>query len=524
MHGLSRCLSFALFFGVILGGLALAAEPDASTAPDVTEKLVTFRDGTTVVLQLEGGFEIDERELAFGEVARAEFARVEPGSNLVEFLDITKGLGADRHPLREAASRRLEASMARFADLAQQYAERIEDPEIRIRLQDALATSDIIASTERSFDSLTLESVPKNMPNGAADKPASEASWDGDLGGWSATGRVSGVSIRLDRTKVERIETVSETAPRPRPLRVAGTGRAGKQGAFLQPLLEPKDRRGRIRFMGFEKDPDGKELKVGTNIERAFASWGCTFSTSVAGGKVVIDSYNVSAESGGVSAATDRPRWEGEITARFHQPGRPDQPATVMQAGCHVSSVVANGIVMKFFDAQGDLIGSVPATKNGVVMLGAISEVPIGSVRIVPNPAVDKNYAFDDFFFGELSSPDEQPARFGLMTTRGEVAFGDRLEAADGVWTLGGLSCGLERWRVAEKQVTKVVFNPGFRSVGAAALPALVGSGGAEKNIKLESLGAETEVLGFADGVLRVKRGGKEREIPVAEWNALVLR
>lgn len=525
----------SLLFGLALVCLALsglpvdclAAEPDTANEREPAEKMVHFRDGTRLLMHVDGGFELDDgaRRLGMAELSRAEFCPVEPGSNLVQFLELTKGLGAARYRDREAASRRLAVSMVQFGELARQYASREKDPEIRFRLEEAIQVSDLTAPPVLEFDALVFRA-----PNGAMSQ------WIGDLGAWSATGRVSGVALKLDRSDVALVHDpdmggrAGMGVPQAAGTAVAranapkGWGKSALKGSpLLRPLASHEERKGKVRVLGFDKDPGGKELKVGTNVEQVFQDWGCTLASSVEGGAVVVDSYKVGGETGGVSAGNDRPRWEGEITVRFHQPGKPEQAAGVRQAGCYVSSVVKGGISMKFFDLDGGLIGAVPAAESGLAFLGAESEVPIGSVRIVPNPAVDRNYAFDDFFFGSLAVQAPPPARFGLETTRGEIAFGNALEAEDGTWTLRDLSCGLERWQVPQAQLKAAVFGPGSQVTGDVKLPALVRSAAGAKTVamKIESI-AGAEVLGFEGEVLRLRVDGEEREISAENLTAIV--
>lgn len=177
----------------------------------------------------------------------------------------------------------------------------------------------------------------------------------------------------------------------------------------------------------FEKTPEGRPLTVGENIEKLFISRGFVLSTSIADSHVSVNSFRVLGKSGGMSVATHKPLWEGEITVRFVQPGRADVPAGVTHFGCWIAAVVPGGTALVAYDHYGRELGRILTRMNGHEFLGVASATPIHKIRFIPDLKLDKDYTLDDFIFTMPQSPEvRHPEKFTVY-----LSAGDRFHCSD---------------------------------------------------------------------------------------------
>jgi hypothetical protein len=149
----------------------------------------------------------------------------------------------------------------------------------------------------------------------------------------------------------------------------------------------------------FQADPEGVEFTIGEDIGHRFVAWGCVLRSSLEKSFVSVEPYNVGGRSGGRCAGTHDPLYQGTITIRFCVPGKIDRPAGVHSVGCWVSHVAPGGTALVAYDKDGERIGVVKTTLGVKQFLGIHSSTPIVRVEIVPDPAIDPDFAFDDLTF-----------------------------------------------------------------------------------------------------------------------------
>jgi hypothetical protein len=179
------------------------------------------------------------------------------------------------------------------------------------------------------------------------------------------------------------------------------TGIAGATGE-VERITADRDSElpAQVTRIGFDADPQGEPLRLGQDVSSTFAPLGVTLETSLQGASVCVDGYTVTGRSRGMSCATGEPyRWQGMLTARFCEPGKPERPASVTHVGVWVAAVSPGGTSLQAYDAQGKVIGSVTTLRSGSEYLALRSETPIAFVRVIPNEQVDRDYTIDDLVF-----------------------------------------------------------------------------------------------------------------------------
>jgi hypothetical protein len=194
----------------------------------------------------------------------------------------------------------------------------------------------------------------------------------------------------------------------------------------------------------FERTPQGRPLKVGENIEKLFLSKGFVLSTSIKTSYVSVNNYQVQGKSGGLSVATHRPLWEGEITITFVEPGQEELPAGVSHFGCYIAAVVPDGTTLVAYDIKGRELGRISTQRHNTDFLGVRSSIPIHRIRIVPNVAIDRDYTLDDFIFRLVRASEyAHPSKYTVLLQGGERVLCKDVHFARGQVELRGLPGGL---------------------------------------------------------------------------------
>jgi hypothetical protein len=245
---------------------------------------------------------------------------------------------------------------------------------------------------------------------------------------------VDGVQHRLTRKDVY---AMSASPPRSLTLNPA----ADPQG--FQRITEKDFPPGCIEE-SFERTPDGRPLKIGENIEKLFIKKGFVLSTSIATSYVSVNNYQVQGKSRGLSAATHQPLWEGEVTITFVEPGHEKIPAGVSHFGCYIAAVAPKGTTLAAFDLVGRELGRIDTQRHDTDFLGVRSSVPIHRIRIIPNPAIDKDYTLDDFIFLPVRTIEvTHPTRYTVLTTGSERLLCGDVTFDKSLVRLHGLPAGL---------------------------------------------------------------------------------
>jgi hypothetical protein len=209
----------------------------------------------------------------------------------------------------------------------------------------------------------------------------------------------------------------------------------------------------------FEKEPTtGRALQIGENIEKLFISKGFVLSTTIGTSHVSVNNFAVEGKSRGLSAATHEPLWTGEITIKFVQPGQESLPAGVTHFGCYIAAVSPNGTALAAYDINGKELGKISTQMNGSEYLGVSSDVPIHTVRIIPNMAIDRDYTLDDFMFvPAVSARPAHPTRFTVLLGSGDVALCQDVTLAQGKVQLHGLPAGLPDMTLDMDEMERVI-------------------------------------------------------------------
>jgi hypothetical protein len=150
-------------------------------------------------------------------------------------------------------------------------------------------------------------------------------------------------------------------------------------------------------IIDFDVDTEGEPTKPKQAVGDLYASQGVAFAVEDSEIGVILHRYNCSGPSGKLCAGGQA--YLGIIRISFHDPDDPDEKATITQFGVQLAAVKPGGTKIEAYDSADQLIGSIEPTKQWNCFLGAKSKTPIHFLRIVPNPEIDPDYAFDDLGF-----------------------------------------------------------------------------------------------------------------------------
>ncbi|GMV80682.1 MAG: hypothetical protein AMXMBFR7_18660 [Planctomycetota bacterium] len=419
-------LTLGLLFAWALAGTAAAADP-------AVERFARFRDGTILRVELDdaplnlrvvtASGTAEARTVRASELERFLLARQPRLDELLKLGALITKLADDEYGVRELASeeiRKLGAPIRQ--DVLRLMAEHA-DPEIRARLGQI------------------MERLPADAagPGGAL---CDEVVLGGtllraDLGALTLKVRIQGQELALEREILLGLSASAPEAAAARP--AAGAAKARRIDADDDAAFGAQPTR-----IDFERAPSGEALRAGQDIREAFVARGFRLSTSIENAIVSVNDYNVQGRSQGLSCATHQPLWQGQITIRFCVPGQPSAPACVSAFGLWIAAVSPNSTSIEAYDAFGKPILTVATTRGPNQFLGLHSRVPIASIKVVPNLAVDPDYTIDDLVFDaprpvqELAHPKLCAARFAS----GERVFAERLTVSEGACRMENLSVG----------------------------------------------------------------------------------
>ena len=184
------------------------------------------------------------------------------------------------------------------------------------------------------------------------------------------------------------------------------------------------------RFIDFETDQQGNELKSGAEVSQVFSSRGVIFEAEakdyigVSGFPLKFQDFPTGGnsvcpidQSGGYTK-----KFRGVIRISFCKPGLPDAPAAVHEFGLFASRIDnPRDLILEAYNADSQMIACVEATDQAMVFLGVRSNQPIAFVRVLSNPylfdvtrRIDETYVIDHVWFGEpVGLDDAKLARVG---------------------------------------------------------------------------------------------------------------
>jgi len=355
--------------------LALAL---SSSSVDALEKLVVFRDGTRIQMNLPD-FEFalktaqagqDNRRLtvSLGATSQVTFSEMPALKRVERIKTALNELHHEQFAIRESAANMLARLGSGYRGLLEETLASSFDPEIKWRLRRVLKELPIYATDD--FDRVRIKGE----------------SYVGEFSEWNIAANYRDSEITLNRATVKSITDPNSTSTQKTLIR--SITNVTDQ---LVPLTVSK--------IDFERRPSGKILRAGENIHQAFVDWGALFSTSISRSFVSVNRYNIEGAGGGMSAATHDPLYEGVMTIRFCKPGSATTPAGVTFAGCWLGVVKPGGTSLIAYNEEDKEIGRVETSKKGTQFLGIKSNVAIAKIMIVPNPSIDTNFAIDDLIF-----------------------------------------------------------------------------------------------------------------------------
>src|SRR5262249_24585230 len=132
-------------------------------------------------------------------------------------------------------------------------------------------------------------------------------------------------------------------------------------------------------------------------------------------------------------------------------------PAGVNFFGCYIAAVVPGGTELVAYGLRGRELGRIVTRQNGTDFLGVRSDVPMHTIRIVPNPQIDRDYTLDDFIF--LPAPTAQPAdptRFTVHLAGGDLVLCRDVVLEPGKAVLEGLTAGLPDMKLPLEELSRV--------------------------------------------------------------------
>ncbi|MFT4550198.1 MAG: hypothetical protein ACI8XO_001813 [Verrucomicrobiales bacterium] len=373
-------------FGLLLFTMAIsAADPDDAAC----ERLVEFRDGSILRLNLTADYQFEFRETILGisgETSAAKlrldyptairFSKLPALKQLRSIQEAIGQLNADGFGQREQALRTLVGGGAGFRPFIEDIFREVLIPETRSRLATALEAIPVSAGIHHlSYDEIVVGSETTK----------------GDIGEWQTASTYRGVAVQLNRAKVRAIRKAPPLGKRGNTPIIATTEPIRKD----LDLLFPPD----CERIDFETDSKGDPLRAGQDISRRFIRDGLLISTSIDGSFFSVNDFTVSGRSGEQSGATHDPLYKGIVTLTFCVPGNEHELAGVTHVGLYTAIVQEGGTTLVAFDASGHRIASVTTESGPHEFLGLRSNVPIHQVQIIPNIDIDEDVTIDDIVF-----------------------------------------------------------------------------------------------------------------------------
>jgi hypothetical protein len=384
----------------------------AAPAPATCQRLVEFRDGSILRIDLPAAFEFEFRQTSGESGGQLDsspvrldhpqsirFSRLPALKQLNAIHGAIAGLGAENFKLRERALHTLVTGGHGFRPFLEDLFVSITDPESRWRLAAALnLLPPHHGIYEHAYDEMvTVEGTSK-----------------GDVDQWEINATYRNAPIKLDRDRVRAIRHAPPLSKRGGTPIVATTEIIRKD----LDVLFPEDC---IRI-DFEEDSQGVPLREGQDISRRFIFDGLLLETSVEDSFVSVNDHAVSGRSGGQSAATHLPLYQGTITLTFCVPGNEHELGGVTHVGLSAAIVQKGGTTLAAFDASGHRIASVVTVDGPHQFLGLRSNVPIHQLQIIPGS--DPDYTFDDLVFDVPKAIDTAGAASAHSL---ELATGERI-------------------------------------------------------------------------------------------------
>jgi hypothetical protein len=438
----------ALWAQTGLGG-PMPAEP--MPGERTVTRLALFRDGTVLRLALpdehlawqvrSADGRLAPRSLRLSQVDVLQPSRTQPTILLRQIESALVDLGHENFATRGRAQKVLLGMPPAVLPILRDEAARTPDAEIRRRIRQLLAQypEERRGSLDDLADRVQL---------------TGEELARGDLGAWQLSGKFRGQSLVLGRAETYQIrrELPSGLSAGSSSVRLpARTARIPDTDEVF-----PTESVTRI---GFDVDPAGKAIQPGTDIHATFVPQGFTIKTSIAGSIVSVNPYDVGGRSRGMSCATHAPRFQGELTIRFCQPGNAAMPAGVTRVGFWVAAVSPDGTSLVAYDAQDRQITEIKTINQNKDFLGLESTTPIAYIKIVPNIPIDPDYTIDDLVFDPprpfVAHGHERLTAIDLRS--GERMFAEQATLADGRLVASRLSIGLERVEIPADEVRQIV-------------------------------------------------------------------
>ena len=424
------------FLKIIVAALAVISSLTAAHAEDL-ERTVEFRDGSVLTLAIPDATinatvreknVVKPAQLKLSELSELVFAvkpRLDEGKRIAALIE---GLANEDFDERGSAEHELRAAGVFARTELNAASARELDPEIKARVAALLTRLPPVSDAELAegyYDPLTLSAGHKTV--------------QADTAGLTLTGTFQHHAVKLDRATVSRIRLAVAVTPE---LQRAPAAAVTSRIPDDVPEAFGKD----ATRIDFETAPDGTPLTAGMDIGKTFVPKGFTLATSYEDSFVSVNNYDVRGPSGGNSCATQNPLWNGTVTIRFCVPGQPKIPAGVTRVGLWIAEVTTDGTALEAYDAADRRIAEIKVVKVGNDFLGVKSTVPIAYVKIVPNPAIDPNYSFDDLIF---DTP--RPFRFAphdklftVLTRSGDKMLTKNIAVSKGSVHLGDVSVGID--------------------------------------------------------------------------------
>lgn len=372
---------------LLIGSRSLEAQEIVSRIPRSCERLVEFRDGSILRLELPAEYKFEFRSVELGgsdapatllleSPLAIRFSKLPALRQLRVIQDAVTQLQVDNFSLRERALHTLVTGGDGFRPFLEDLFAGTSNPEGRWRLAAALKVLPPQQGIyQHAYDELTIgDQVAK-----------------GDVDDWNLAVPYRGTMLVLDRNCVRAIRRVPPLGVRGDTPIIATTDPIRKD---LDALF-PND----CTRIDFEFDSNGDPLRPGQDISRRFIPDGVIISTSVKDSFFSVNDFEVSSRSRGQSGATHLPLFHGTITLRFCVPGNENEPAGVTHVGLYAAVVQEGGTSFAAFDSSGHRIATVTTETGAHQFIGLRSNVPIHRVEIIPNQALDPDVTIDDLVF-----------------------------------------------------------------------------------------------------------------------------
>lgn len=420
------------------------------SAADI-QRTIDFRDGTVLQVTLpdselpwrtiSADGQVAEQPVKLSDVEQLRFVLTPATEQVAEVRQLVVRLGAEDFHAREEAQQQLIERGAKFRTIIEQmYAQALaqDDFEVKWRLKEVINALPVgVGLLGNDYDQLERRGDTKEF--------------HGDVGRWSLRANYRGAEVVIDRQSVLAIRN----APLSLDLSAEPTVVHMERIERDSDSLFPKE----VVRIDFERGPRGESIAVDSDISEAYVLLGCTFATSFKDSFVCITPYTVGGRSGGRSAATQNPLYQGVMTIRFCKPGNARLPAGVHYVGFWTSHIAKDGTALQAYDARDRMIAEVKTVKNQRDFLAVTTNIPIAYIKVVPDTAIDPDYAIDDLVFDppRLLSEAGDPDRFSVVLTNGERLQCALLDTDDDVVLLKKLTIGVEELRIPREEIAVLV-------------------------------------------------------------------